>query len=79
MIINTSVWFYSLQLIYLPCGYWKYPSQSNISYLETQQDQMVVEVQILSKNTWILNKHKFYTNCVTHIKIVNMRDGKLCI
>jgi len=79
MIINTSVWFCSFQLIYLPCGYWKYPSPSSISYLETQRDQMGVEVQILSKNTWFLNKHKFYTSCVIHIKIVNMSDGKLCI
>lgn len=79
MIINTSVWFYSFQLIYLPCGYWKYPSQSSISYLETQQDQMGVEVQNLNKNTWFLNKHKIYTSCVIQIKIVNISDGKLCI
>jgi hypothetical protein len=79
VIINTLVQFYSFQLIYLPCGYWKYSSQSSISYLETQRDQMGVEVQILSKNTWFLNKHKIYTNCVIHIKTANMNDGKLCI
>jgi hypothetical protein len=79
MIINTSVLFCSFQLIYLPHGYWKYPSQSSISYLETERDQMGVEVQILSKNTWFLNKNKICTNCVIHIKTVNMNDGKLCI
>jgi hypothetical protein len=72
MVIHTSIWFYSFQLVYLPCGYWKYASQSSISYLETQQDQTGVEDQILSKNTWFLNQHKIYTACGIHIKIFSM-------